>query len=690
MKTAAGTQNPSAESEFINVLRRDGDPLAHELGTQVLTNLENKLIRNGVRVSQINNRRYLGGKHKLTGFIRKIVDQHCPGVTSVIDIFSGTGTVANAFKDKTIITNDILYSNYITNVCWFSPTPYRPYVIIDAISSLNAIQTSENNYVRKNFSDTYFSADNCSKIGAARELIKEAQTSNLVNNREFAILVTSVLYGMDRIANTVGHYDAFRKGALFDKSLIFPVILPSIDLSPRNKQYNTDANGLIDSLNGDLLYCDPPYNSRQYSDAYHLLENIARWEKPEVYGVARKMDRTALKSDYNTVRATAALRDLVRKADAKYIVFSYNNMATKGNGRSNAKISDDEIMDIFSEKGHVQVFEQPYRAFSTGKSAIAHNAERLFVCTVKPATQPAVPVTLSPINYIGGKGKLMPQLSHLLPSTSLFIDLFAGGCTVGANIDADKVIFNDSNEQLMDLIRFLAHNDPTDTIHAVDSIKDHYGFSDTYRNSYKYYGVDSSSGLADINRDSFMRLRDDYNAMPIHRRDPLLLYILVIHGFNNQLRFNAKGNFNLPVGKRDFNSRMRAKLKNFHTRISKTDAVFQVGDFRDFNIDDTPKDAMFYCDPPYLITQATYNERGGWSENDERDLITFLGRVHDSGRRFALSNVIQAKGSVNHILSDWANNPEFTTHKLTMSYRNSNYHRANRTSPTLEVLVTNF
>lgn len=690
MTITTATRKRPIESAFMEIVQRAADPLASELGEQALKGIETELIANNVRVSQINNRRYLGNKHGLTGFIRETVDQYCPGVESVIDIFSGTGAVANAFKDKALITNDILYSNYVTSRCWFSPTDYRPHVIIDAIACLNAIETSEDNYVRQNFADTYFSADDCSKIGAARELLEQVRSQNLINEREFAILLTSILYGMDRIANTVGHYDAYRKGAVFDKPLIFPVVLPSVDLSPDNTGYNTDANALIEDISGDLLYCDPPYNSRQYSDAYHLLENIARWEKPEVHGVARKMDRKALKSDYNTVRAAEAFRDLIAKANVKYIVFSYNNMAAKGNGRSNAKITDDDIMEILSEKGDVQVFERPYKAFSTGKSAIADNSERLFVCTVEQAAKPASAVVLSPINYIGGKGKLVPQMRPHLPRTSLFVDLFAGGCTVGANADADRVIFNDNNPQLIELIQFLAHSAPAETIAAVDEVTDRYGFSDTYRHSYTHYGVDSSSGLARVNREPFLRLREAYNAEDVSHRDPLLLYVLVIHGFNNQLRFNAKVDFNLPVGKRDFNAKMRTKLLDFHKRISEMDSSFRVGDFRDFKIDETPLDTVFYCDPPYLITQATYNERGGWSESHEHDLLSFLENVHASGRRFALSNVIEAKGAVNQILSDWIKNSDFTQHDLTMSYRNSNYRRTNRSSTTLEVLITNY
>ena len=125
---------------------------------------------------------------------------------------------------------------------------------------------------------------------------------------------------------------------------------------------------------------DPPYNSRQYCDAYHVLENVARWEKPKVFGVAKKMDRSSMKSKYCTISATEAFEDLVKNIDAKYIVLSYNNMAEKGNDRSNAKITDKDIMRILGEKGEVQVFSESYKAFTTGRTDIDDNEERLFVC----------------------------------------------------------------------------------------------------------------------------------------------------------------------------------------------------------------------------------------------------------------------------------------------------------------------
>ena len=128
------------------------------------------------------------------------------------------------------------------------------------------------------------------------------------------------------------------------------------------------------------MYIDPPYNSRQYCDAYHLIENIARWEKPEVFGVAKKMDRSTLKSKYCTRAAPKAFADLIHDLQAKYIVVSYNNMAKKGNDRSNARISDTEILETLQAKGTVKTFSEQFKAFTTGKSEHLDNEERLFVC----------------------------------------------------------------------------------------------------------------------------------------------------------------------------------------------------------------------------------------------------------------------------------------------------------------------
>lgn len=335
---------------------------------------------NEYKTSLINNRRYLGNKYKLLPFITGVVNDECSDITSIADIFAGTGAVSSAFTDKVIITNDLMYSNYICNYAWFGAEEYDPQIIIDCVVRYNALTDLEDNYMTDNFADTYFSRDDCAKIGYIREDIEVLYKKGDINTRERAILITSLLYAMDKIANTCGHYDAYRKGVEFDKSLELYVPMANRQNNPNNRCFNMDSNELVKNIEADLVYIDPPYNSRQYCDAYHLLENVARWEKPEVFGVARKMDRSTMKSKYCTQSATEAFEQLIGDIKAKYILLSYNNMAEKGNDRSNAKISDQDIMRILEKKGEVKVFSESYKAFTTGKSDIDDNQERLFLC----------------------------------------------------------------------------------------------------------------------------------------------------------------------------------------------------------------------------------------------------------------------------------------------------------------------
>ena len=328
-------------------------------------------------ITEIQNRRYLGNKFRLLDFITKVVMENCFSIHTVADIFSGTGAV------KIILINDLLYSNYLCNMAWFSNETVRLHFLEGLINEYNKNTTLVENYMTENFSDTYFSNTDCSKIGVVREDIEKKYLTGIINDRERAILVTSLIYGMDKIANTCGHYDAWRRGATFERQLTLPILNVPAKNNENNRCFNEDANELIRHIEADLIYIDPPYNSRQYSDTYHLLENIARWEKPTVHGVARKMNRTNLKSDYCTVKATTTFEDLIQHCQSRYILFSYNNMANKGDARSNARIADEDILRILNDKGDVKVFSKKYKPFNAGQSNISENEERLFLCTVR-------------------------------------------------------------------------------------------------------------------------------------------------------------------------------------------------------------------------------------------------------------------------------------------------------------------
>ena len=237
-----------------------------------------------MRKLDINNRRYLGSKYKLLNFIEKIVNENCKDIKSVIDVFAGTGVVGDLFlkKGKEVYFNDYLKSNCYSYKAFYEPVKVDIKKIENIINKYNAMHIDGENYFSQNFSDTYFSSNDCRKIGYIRDDIDKKYDEGKINEREKSVLITSLIYSMDRVANTVGHYDAYRKiENIQDKFFMYMI---DINKNGETKSHisNEDANEFIKEVKADLVYIDPPYNSRQYCDAYHLLENVAVWNKPQV------------------------------------------------------------------------------------------------------------------------------------------------------------------------------------------------------------------------------------------------------------------------------------------------------------------------------------------------------------------------------------------------------------------------
>jgi DNA adenine methylase Dam len=300
----------------------------------------------------------------------------------------------------------------------------------------------------------------------------------------------------------------------------------------------------------------------------------------------------------------------------------------------------------------------------------------------------------SPLNYTGGKFKLLPQILPYFPNDiDVFVDLFCGGCNVGTNIQANRVIYNDLNEHLLYLYNTFKNLDKESTFEWIYQIIDKYQLSLVSRNGYDYYGCESSKGLGDYNREHFLKLREDFNNNT--NEDYyyyVMLYVIIVYAFNNQIRFNSKGKFNLPVGKRDFNKKMENKLSAFIDTLKAQNCYFTCKDFREFDVSQLDSNDFVYVDPPYLITCATYNEQGGWDENSERDLLSFLDKLSQNKIRFALSNVLRSKGKENQILIEWLNKntKRYKVIQLNYSYSNSNYQTKDKSSVSEEVLIINY
>lgn len=639
---------------------------------------------------RIENRRYLGSKLKMLDFINEVVENNISDIKTVADIFGGTGVVADLFrkKGKKIIINDILHSNVINYYTWFGNESIDYNKVISIITELNNLTPTSDNYVSINFGGKYFSYENAKKIGAIREQIDSYD----VNEREKSFLLTSLLYAMDKVANTVGHYDAYRK----KMDTLNPIHLkvPEYIINKDNEIYCEDANQLVKKIKADLVYIDTPYNSRQYGDTYHLLENIVDWKKSELTGVALKMvDRTHIKSKYSTSKATEAFEDLINNIQAKYILVSYNNMAKKGSGRSNAKISNEEIISILEKKGTVKIFETPFKVFTTGKTNIENHKEILYLCEISndPTNKTKSKPVQSAINYTGGKFKLVPQLLPLFPKKIRnFYDVFAGGANITINIEAEKYFINDINKKVIELYEFFDKSEVDDILNNIEKIISEYRLSNTKIYGYEFYNTNSTIGLKEVNKKSYIELRKRYNAGTFDKDiEPLIFYILIVFGFNNQIRFNSNGFFNMPTGKRDFNKKMALKLEKFINELHRRKIQYSSLDFKSFLNQQKFNDNDFvYLDPPYLLSTAAYNESGGWTEKDESDLLNCLDELNTKGVKFALSNVLIHKGNENKILSEWAKN--YNVHELDFNYNNSNYQSKAKENNTLEVLITNY
>lgn len=299
--------------------------------------------------------------------------------------------------------------------------------------------------------------------------------------------------------------------------------------------------------------------------------------------------------------------------------------------------------------------------------------------------------TVSPLNYIGGKARILDQLLPEFPEyISTFVDLFCGGCNVGINTIAENYIYNDNNRELVGLLKMFLRLNTSTILSRLDEIVEHYGFSKTKDHNFAYYGGNPMKGVSRYNKEPFLRLRQDYNNLLRNNQHYIMLYALVVFGFNNQMRFNDRGEYNLPVGKRDFNDVIRRKLEVFVEKLKAQKPQIQNMDFRRFDIDQLDNQSLVYLDPPYLISTATYNEGGGWTEKDESDLLQFMDGLNARNIRFALSNILEHKGRKNQQLIDWIGRRNLSVVRINMDYSNSNYQVEGKDTGTVEILVKNY
>lgn len=289
-------------------------------------------------------------------------------------------------------------------------------------------------------------------------------------------------------------------------------------------------------------------------------------------------------------------------------------------------------------------------------------------------------------------------MNHFPSDVDVFVDLFCGGATVGLSVNAKKVIFIDNNLNVINLLKHLSRYDFDILILRLENLIKKYKLSYSAKFGYSKYrkGIDKkdNNGLKNYNTLGYYKLRTDYNSLKDKTSPEAcdLLYLLVVYAFNNDMRFNRSGEFNLPIGKTDFNKSNIEKVRNYIERVKKMNCVFICGDFRDKKVEKILMNADFiYADPPYLIGDAVYNETSNWTEETEQELLNLFEKLNKNKKRFAFSNVLSKVGFSNKPLSNWLfNRSDLQIIDIDYHYRSASYNKLDRNAKEREVLIKNF
>jgi len=589
--------------------------------------------------------RYLGNKSKLLTFIDSVIQKYSITGDIFADIFAGTGAVGDHYKGKYhLIGNDYMYYSKVIFGAKFlnSEKPkFKKFIQFyksDPFAFYNSLVFKEDEtfFVLNNFTPRagrmFFTESNALLIDGIRQNIEKDYKEGLLSYNEYLYLVASLLESVLKVSNTSGTYQAFFKfweSRSLKKLVLEPLemntIESGIDLSA-NQIFNEDANILCRKIHGDIVYIDPPYTTNQYANSYHVLETIARYDNPKLFGkTGRRVQRT-LSGYSNKQMAIHEFEDLFRQLDFKHILVSYSNQSIV---RLNDLVN---LASKFAKGGIVHVEKHQYREYSTNNPSYKDDGTGLKETIIYFEKENTI--LKSPLNYSGSKDKIVPSIIKNLPKhIDTFVDAMGGAFNVGANIVAtNKCIYNEYNPFVFGIVKMLC-SVPKEKI---------------IENTKQYI---SRFHLVKKDKNAYLKFRDYFN----NNKLPEVLFTLQIYAFQNIIRFNSKMQFNTPVGNNEYNAGTESRIKNFVPKTANT--TFINGKYQDLNIHDFPEDTLFYFDPPYFITTAEYNDgkRGmdGWNVASEKELLSFLKSIDKNKQKFLLSNVISHNGKEHTMLKEW-------------------------------------
>ena len=593
--------------------------------------------------------RYLGSKDSLAYRIVDLLREKglLQNKYTFCDGFCGMGAVADAVKNtyNKIIINDSLkcasvftHARLIANGCTFEKLGFDPFCF------LNECHEFREGFIYQNYSPgaserMYFSKENAGRIDFFREIIEKWYESDKITNNEFAYLLACLLESVSGISNTAGVYGAFLKH--WDKRALKPIIFNRIDSSPgiaKNIEVlNSRIEDIISDIDCDILYLDPPYTQNQYGTQYHLLETLILNDNPILSKITGSRPTTSMRSQWSKNYYAHVLFDkIIAGTKAKYVILSYNN-----DGFMSKDFIETTMKRYGIENSYIcEIID--YKKYNNFKCQGADgHFEYLFFIEKKPRERVVIE---SPLNYTGSKSKMVGFIKSQLPKDDIdtFVDAFGGGFNVGVNINAKKIIYNDINPFVEGLIRSFYSNPCSYLQYIEKQIK-------------KY-------NLSPDNKEGFLKLRDKYNSIPVAKRDPRMLYTLILYGFQQQIRFNSNWGFNNPAGSRWFNENLLSKFIAFTRSLQTKNVLFMNSNFDVLDIQFTPH-TFIYADPPYRSTLGVYNDgkRGfeGWTLEHERQLCKFLDAANEHDAKFMLSYVVKVGEFTNTEIIEWTNKNKY-------------------------------
>lgn len=647
--------------------------------------------------------RFIGSKINLLNEIENIILENIhDDSTTFLDLFAGTNSVGNYFKKKyTIFSNDLLYFSYVNAKARIENNIELKFEGLKSIgveSVLDFLSIGAEEYIKsgivgyyeKSYTLTgnamYLSVENGKRIDYIRDTIEKWYTSKTITESEYYYLISVLIEAIPYVSNITGTYGAFLKH--WDKRALKPLELLPLEVinnNKKNKSFNEDSNKLVKSISSDIVYIDTPYNNRQYVSNYHVLENIASHRKPDLSGKTKLFDWSSCKSRFAMKsKAMDAMKELIENINATHIIVSYN---------TDGIISETELIEILKKNSiddSIIIKRIPYRKYVSKIASKNKEVYELLIYIKKKKikkkrlsfTKPKEKslsvwknekkYVKSPLNYIGGKYKLLKQIIPLFPrDIKVFVDLFSGGANVGINVNAEKYVFNDMNYKINEMFRYFSTKNPDELVLLIKKRIQDYNLSKT-------------------NEEGYLIFREEYNNNP----NPLDLYVLTSFSYNYQFRFNNSMKFNNPFGKNrsSFSKNMEENLRGFINKLNQIDAVFMDMYFSEFDITRLTSKDFVYLDPPYLITTGNYNDgnRGfqNWGTEQEIQLYEFLEKLSSLGIKYALSNVLTHKGKSNEFLLNFIKSNNVMVHYLNHSYNNSSYNTIGKGSE--EVLITNY